>query len=165
MIKPSELIDKVKLYEDLRYDISKEFGRGGFRFDLRVNGVNGLKCKIGNRDCWIGITGKFTVSGTLKVTKEFWCQIVISVHPTDENIEDGYAYHCFYSEESQDYKYTKDVNKIVSVLLHIMWRAWLNEDDVNEIKIPTMSTGQAYDGTATLSTYMNLDSYNSRLWY
>ena len=167
MIKPGELIDKVTLHTDLRYATNEELGRGGFGFDLRVNRdiVNGLRCKIGNRDCWIGITGQFIVSGTLKVTKEFWCRIVISVEPTNENAEDGYAYHCFYSEKSQDYKYTKDAEKLVAELLHIMNRAWRYEDNVYENVIPEKAGGQAYDGTARLSTYTNLGKYNPRLLY
>lgn len=167
MIKPGELIDKIILWSDLRFSINEDCGRGGFRFYLRINrdAGNGFVCKIGDRRCYLNVDGKFIVSGTLKVTKEFLCNIVISVDPTDENSQDGYAYHCFYSEKSTDYKYTNDAEQLVNSLLHIMRKKWLDKDYVYGDVIPSMSRGRAYDGIAHLSTYQNLGMYDSRLMY
>lgn len=166
MIKPIELIDRITLDTDLRYAIREGLGRGGFEFYLRASRdiVTGFQCKIEGRTCWVHLTGQFKVSGSIRVDMELWCRIVIAVDPTSEDVKDGYAYHCFYSEKSQDYKYTRDVEELVGGMLHAMRIAWLNEDYVSEKIYMEKGNGEAYDGITYLSTYTNLEMYDSKLW-
>lgn len=69
-----------------------------------------------------------------------------------------------HSEKSQDYKYTRDVEELVGGMLHAMRKAWLNEDYVSKKIYMKKGNGEAYDGITYLSTYTNLEMYDSKLW-
>ena len=165
MIKPYDLIKQINLDYDLRFYTEEEFGKGGFGFYLRVarDSNQAYRCQIDGRTCWLIVEGYFKVWGKLKVEKDFYCNIVVAVDPTDEKTHDGYAYHCYYSPKTlDDYMYTSDARKIISAILFKMGGIWQNEDDV-QLNEYINGNGKGFDFLAEFRTYRDLGMYNSRL--
>lgn len=165
MINPAVLLDKLNLSTDLRFYIKEECGRGGFDFYIVKDGRAGMVCQVNGRDCFVRIDGSFKVYGTLKVVKDFYCGIIVSVYPTGEDTNDGYSCHCYYEESPKEYIYSEDVNKLVTALRNEMNSHWRYQDKVWCNAYPCRKDGRAYDGVAQLETYLNLGEYDSHYLY